>query len=75
MEILRVPKHPGNATVARLIFLWAHGGRIRANLKVDGSMSGFMEGCDHETVAHGEVCAIGVAEQRRASVLIIEDRT
>lgn len=75
MEILRVPKHPGNATVARLTLLSAHGGRVRANLKIESSMSGFMEDRDHETVARAEDWAIQAAEQRRASVLIIEDRT
>ena len=75
MEILRVPKHPGNATVAHLTLLKAHGGRIRAHLKIEGSMSGFMEDRDHETVAQAEDWAIKGAEQRRASVLIIEDRT
>jgi hypothetical protein len=75
MEILRVPKHSGSATVARLTILQALDGRVRANLKVQGSMSGFMEDRDHETVAQAEDWAIKGAEQRRASVLIIEDRT
>ncbi|PTQ58631.1 hypothetical protein C8J26_3498 [Sphingomonas aurantiaca] len=75
MEILRVPKYPANATVARLMLSQAHSGRVRANLKIEGSMSGLMEDRDHETVAQAEDWAIEGAEQRRASVLIIEDRT
>jgi len=75
MDILRVPKHVGNATVARLTLLPALGGRVRANLKIEGSMSGFMEDGDHETIAQAEDWAIKGAEQRHASVLIIEDRT
>jgi len=75
MEILRVPKHPGNATVARLTLFQAHGGRVRANLKIEGPMSRFMEDRDHETVAQAEDWAIEGAEQQRVSVLIIEDRT
>ena len=75
MEILRVLKHPANTTVARLTLLQAHGGRVRANLKIEGPMSGFMEDRDHETVAEAEDWAIEGAELRRASVLIIEDHT
>jgi hypothetical protein len=75
MEILRVPKHPRNATVARLILSQAHDGRVRANLKIESAMSGFMEDRDHETAAQAEDWAIAVAEQRRASVLIVEDRS
>ncbi|VXD07824.1 conserved hypothetical protein [Sphingomonas sp. T1] len=75
MEILRLPKQPRNATVARLTLLQAQGGRVRANLKIEGSMSGSMEDRDHETVAQAEHWAIDGAEQRRASVLIVEDRT
>lgn len=47
MEILRVPKHSGNATVGRLTLYRALGSRVRANLKIEGSMSGFMENRDH----------------------------
>ena len=75
MEILRVQKHPANATVARLMLSQAHGGRVRANLKIEGPMSGLIEDRDHETVAQAEDWAIEGAEQRRASVLIVEDRT
>lgn len=75
MEILRVPKRSGNAPVARLMLLQAHGGRIRAVVKVEGPMSGLMEERDHDTISQAENWAIATAEQRRASVLIIEDRT
>ena len=75
MEILRLPKHPGNETVARLTLSQAHDGRFRANLKIEGPMSRFMEDRDHETVVQAEDWAIEGAEQRRASALIIEDRT
>lgn len=75
MEIVRVPKHPSNVTVARVTLLQAYGGRIRASLKVESPMSGFMEDREHETVAQAEDWAIDGAEQRRASVLIIEDCT
>lgn len=75
MEILRVPKRPGNTTVARLTLIQAHGDRVRAHLKIEGPMSGSMEDRDVETVAQAEDWAIQVAEQRRADVLIIEDRT
>jgi hypothetical protein len=73
MEIFRVPKHPGNPTVARLTLSQGHGGRVRAIVKIEGPMSGFMEDRDHETVAKAENWAITVAEQQRASVLIVED--
>lgn len=75
MEIFRVPKHPGNAAVARVTLLQAHGGRIRASLKVEGPMSGFMEEHDHETIFQAENWVIEKSEQQRASVLIIEDRS
>jgi hypothetical protein len=75
MEILRVPKHSRNATVARLMLLQAHGGRIRAIVAIEGPMSGSSEDRDHDTVSQAEGWAIATAEQRRASVLIIEDRT
>lgn len=75
MKILRVPKNPGNATVARLTLSQARGGRIRANLKIEGPMSGFMEDRDHETVAQAEDWAIQGAERQRANVLVIEDRS
>jgi hypothetical protein len=75
MEIFRAPKHPGNATVARLTLSQGHGGRVRAIVRIEGPMSGFMEDRDHETVAKAETWAITVAEQQRASVLIVEDRS
>jgi hypothetical protein len=75
MEILRVPKHPADATVARLMLSQAHGGSIRANLKIEGPMSGLMDDRDHETVCQAGDWAIKGAEQRHASVLIIENRT
>ncbi len=75
MEIFRVPKHPGNPNVARLTLSQGHGGRVRAIVRIEGPMSGFMEDRDHETVAKAENWAITLAEQQRASVLIIEDRS
>ncbi len=75
MEIIRIPKHSGNATVARLMLSRVHGGRIRSIMKIDGPMSGTMENRDHDTVSQAEDWAIAAAEQRRASVLIIEDCT
>ncbi len=75
MKIFHVPKQPETATVARLTLLRAHGDRVRAHLKIEGPMSEFMEDRDHETVAHAEDWAMEAADQRRASVLIIEDRT
>jgi len=75
MEILRIPKQPGNATVARLTLVQAHGGRVRAQLKIEGPMSGSVEDRDHETVAQAEEWATAAAERRNAEVLIIEDRS
>ena len=75
MEILHVPRQPANATVTRMTILRAHGRRVRANLKIEGPMSGFMEDRDHGNVARAEEWAIEAAKLRRASVLIIEDRT
>jgi hypothetical protein len=75
MEIFRVPKQSANAVVGRVTLLPVYGGRVRANLKVESPMSGYMEDRDHATVAQAEDWAREAAAQRHANLLIIEDRT
>lgn len=72
---MRVPKQSGHSAVARLTLSQAPGDGVRAILKIESSMSGFMEDRYHKTVAQAENWAIEGAKQRRASVIIIEDRT
>lgn len=75
MEIVRIPKAANGADVASLVITGGFGGRVRAALKIGNSMWSTSECQDYETVEQAEAFAISAAQQRRAAVLVIEDRT
>jgi len=74
MEIVRIPKANG-ANVASLVITGGFGGRVRAALTIGNPMSSSSECQDYETVEQAEAFAVSAAQQRRAAVLVIEDRT
>lgn len=72
MEIIRIPK---GATVAHLRLSRAWNGHIQSIFMLQGTMSGFAENGEYQTVALAEEAAQSLAEQRQAAFLIIEDNT
>lgn len=75
MEIIRIPKAKGANNVASLVITSGFGGRVHAALTIGNPMSSSSENQDFETVEQAEAFAVSAAQQRRAAVLVIEDRT
>lgn len=75
MEIVRLPKMPRGATLARLTISESHGGRVATTFSIEGAMSGSTEKGDYDTPEAAVAAATAAAQQRRASFLIIEDRS
>jgi hypothetical protein len=75
MEIVRIPKAANGSNVAKLVITGGYDGRVRAALTIGNPMSSSSECQDYETVEQAEAFAISAAQQRRAAVLVIEDRT
>lgn len=75
MQIIRIPKTPTGATVARLKLSRGSQGRVQASFEIESRMSASMEQREYESAEEAEGAAIAYAEQRRAVCLIIEDDT
>ena len=75
MEIFRIPKVANGANVASLVITGGFGGRVRASLTIGNQMSSSSECEDYDTVEQAEAFAVRAAQQRRAAVLVIDDRT
>jgi hypothetical protein len=75
MQIIRIPKNPTGATLARLKLSKGSPGRIQASFKVESRMSASMEQREYESVEEAEDAAVAYAERRGAVCLIIEDDT
>jgi hypothetical protein len=75
MQIIRIPKNPTGATLARLKLSKGSPGRIQSSFRIEGRASGFMEQREYESAEDAVDAAVAYAEQRRAVCLIIEDDT
>jgi hypothetical protein len=75
MQIIRIPKSPTGAAVARLVMTSGSNGRVNAIFKVDGPMSGSTEQSEHESIEQAESAAVAYAKQRGAICLVIENCT
>lgn len=75
MEIVRIPKGPNGATVARLAISKTFSGGVQAILRIESPMSVFMERGEYESFEQAESSALARAEQHGAACLIVEDRT
>jgi hypothetical protein len=75
METFRIPKIASGASVGTLVITPGFGGRVRGALTIGSPTSSTSECQEYETVEQAEAFAVRAAQQNRAAVLVIDDRT